>query len=141
MILLDTDSLTLIFHGNANLLRRIATLPDSEVVAISIVTRIETLRGRFEWVLKAADGGEWLRADEQLLRTEASMSRHEVLRVDPASAAKFDELREVKGLRENWPARLMLIACIALANDALLVSRNLRDFRQVPGLRVENWAD
>jgi tRNA(fMet)-specific endonuclease VapC len=31
------------------------------------------------------------------------------------------------------------IASIALVNDALLLTANLRDFRQVPGLRVENW--
>jgi len=35
----------------------------------------------------------------------------------------------------------LLIASIALANDALLVTRNLRHFRQVPNLRLENWAD
>jgi tRNA(fMet)-specific endonuclease VapC len=33
------------------------------------------------------------------------------------------------------------IADIALAQDVLLLSANLRDFRQVPGLRVENWLD
>ena len=33
------------------------------------------------------------------------------------------------------------IAAIALVNDALLLSGNLRDFRQVPGLRVENWLE
>jgi tRNA(fMet)-specific endonuclease VapC len=31
------------------------------------------------------------------------------------------------------------IAAIAIANDALLLSANLRDFEQVPGLRVEDW--
>jgi tRNA(fMet)-specific endonuclease VapC len=31
------------------------------------------------------------------------------------------------------------IAAIALTRDALLLSANLRDFRHVPGLRVENW--
>jgi tRNA(fMet)-specific endonuclease VapC len=31
------------------------------------------------------------------------------------------------------------IAAIALANDALLLSANVRDFQKVPGLRVENW--
>jgi len=31
------------------------------------------------------------------------------------------------------------IASIALVHDALLLSANLRDFRQVPGLEVENW--
>ena len=33
------------------------------------------------------------------------------------------------------------IASVALSIDAVVLSRNLRDFRQVPGLRVENWLD
>jgi predicted nucleic acid-binding protein len=35
----------------------------------------------------------------------------------------------------------MLIACICLAHDALLVTRNVDDYKGVAGLRVENWAD
>jgi predicted nucleic acid-binding protein len=35
----------------------------------------------------------------------------------------------------------LLIASITLANDAILVTRNLRHFRQVPHLQAENWVD
>ena len=35
----------------------------------------------------------------------------------------------------------LLTACIALAHDATLVTRNTRDFAVVPGLKIENWAD
>ncbi|MGH9677814.1 MAG: type II toxin-antitoxin system VapC family toxin, partial [Candidatus Acidiferrum sp.] len=35
----------------------------------------------------------------------------------------------------------LLIAAITLANRATLVTRNLRHFRVIGGLRVENWAD
>ena len=35
----------------------------------------------------------------------------------------------------------LLIASIALAHDALLVTRNIRDFQGINNLRVENWAD
>jgi tRNA(fMet)-specific endonuclease VapC len=35
----------------------------------------------------------------------------------------------------------LLIACIALANGATFATRNVRDFKLVPGLRVENWVD
>jgi tRNA(fMet)-specific endonuclease VapC len=32
------------------------------------------------------------------------------------------------------------IAAIALANDATLLTRNLSDFRKIPGLRIEDWT-
>ena len=33
------------------------------------------------------------------------------------------------------------IASICLAHDALLLTRNLKDFDGIPGLRAENWLD
>ena len=33
------------------------------------------------------------------------------------------------------------IAAIALAHDTLLLSANLRDFQQIPNLRVANWIN
>ena len=32
------------------------------------------------------------------------------------------------------------IASIALCNNALLITRNLRDFQKVPNLRAEDWT-
>jgi tRNA(fMet)-specific endonuclease VapC len=32
------------------------------------------------------------------------------------------------------------IAAIALTRDATVLTRNLKDFSRVPGLRVEDWA-
>lgn len=33
------------------------------------------------------------------------------------------------------------IASIALEYNATILTRNLQDFKRVPGLRVENWLD
>jgi tRNA(fMet)-specific endonuclease VapC len=51
-----------------------------------------------------------------------------------------DQTRQIKKLKAIGRKDL-LIACIALANRATLVTRNLRDFQAVPGLKLENWAD
>jgi tRNA(fMet)-specific endonuclease VapC len=49
-------------------------------------------------------------------------------------------LRQNKKLKKIGRPDL-LIAAITLAARGTLVTRNLKDFRLVPGLRVENWAD
>ena len=63
-----------------------------------------------------------------------------MLSFDSGAAVEFNRLRQNKKLKKIGRADL-LIAAIALGRRATLVSRNLRDFQQVPGLRVENWAD
>lgn len=63
-----------------------------------------------------------------------------MLHLDATSAARFDELRKQKKLRKIGRADL-LIAGIALAHGAKVVTRNVRHFHQVPRLIVENWAD
>ena len=57
---------------------------------------------------------------------------------DEAAARQFDDLRQQ---RLGVGTRDLKIAATALAQNALLLSANLRDFERVPGLRVENWLD
>jgi tRNA(fMet)-specific endonuclease VapC len=33
------------------------------------------------------------------------------------------------------------VAGVALAHDLIVVTRNVREFSRVPGLRVDNWYD
>jgi tRNA(fMet)-specific endonuclease VapC len=33
------------------------------------------------------------------------------------------------------------IACIVMEHDALLLTRNMKDFEKVPGLKFENWLE
>ena len=63
-----------------------------------------------------------------------------VIPIEPTSAAEFDRLRENKKLKRIGRGDL-LIAAITLAERATLVTRNVKHFRQVAGLQIENWAD
>ena len=137
MILLDTDILTLFFSGHSRVVDRHRRAADE--VAITSVTRIETLQGRFAAVLKAADGAGTLRAQEQLRHTEYELRAFRVIPFDARAAAEFDRLRQDKKLKKIGRADL-LISCIALAHRATLVTRNRRHFRPVPGLTLDDWT-
>src|SRR5438477_8251531 len=132
MIVLDTDTLTFFLRDHSGVLERMRMARDD--VAITIISRIETLQGRFASLLKAADGAELHRGQLRLEEAERALARiPKVLLVDDRVAAEFDRLRQNKKLKKIGRADL-LIAAITLANGATLDTRNLKDFRQVPGL-------
>ena len=57
MHILDTDTLTYLHAGHSRVRQRLQELDDPEV-AITVITRIEVLRGRFDFILKAATGAD-----------------------------------------------------------------------------------
>ena len=69
MHILDTDTLTHLHAGNPNVVKHLQVLSDADV-GVTIVTKIELLRGRFEYVLKASDWSGWC------MTTGARFSRH-----------------------------------------------------------------
>jgi tRNA(fMet)-specific endonuclease VapC len=136
MDLLDTDMLTLLYATHPRVQERF----DPARVATTAISRIEILQGRFASIMKAADGQQLLRAFAWLQRSEELLRQITILPIGEAAAARFEQLRQNKKLKKIGRADL-LIASIALAHGATVVTRNLRHFRQVPGLRVENWVD
>jgi tRNA(fMet)-specific endonuclease VapC len=138
MFVLDTDTLSLLLRGHARVTRRVAQA--TEEVAITLISRIEILQGRFASVLKAEDGDKLLLAQRRLVDSEEDLKRFTILAIGPAAAAEFDGLRQNKKLKKIGRDDL-LIAALTLANRATLVTRNRKDFDQVPGLKVEDWAD
>ncbi len=139
MYLLDTDTLTHLQAGHPRVVRHLHELTDPDV-GITIITKIELLRGRYDYILKATPGPELLKAQQLLSRTEAFLDLLQVILVDEAATACMDQLQGIRGLRKIGRADL-LIASIALARSAILVTRNVRHLRRVPGLTVVNWVD
>jgi tRNA(fMet)-specific endonuclease VapC len=64
------------------------------------------------------------------------LRRFSLIAFDARAADEFDLLRRLKVRIGSIDLK---IACIALVHNVLLLSANLRDFQQVPGLRVEDW--
>ena len=139
MYILDTDILSLLHAGDARLEKHKNQFDPAEVVT-TIITRIEILRGRFDFILKAADGNALLRAIAWMAKSEALLNKIAMLSVNERAADEFERLRQNSKLKKIGRADL-LIACIALANNATLVSRNLKHFKMVPGLKTSNWLN
>jgi tRNA(fMet)-specific endonuclease VapC len=67
----------------------------------------------------------------------ANYSKIPIIEFDEAAASTADTLQKSKLRLGTMDIR---IAAIALTRNALLISRNLRDFQRVPGLRTEDWT-
>lgn len=65
---------------------------------------------------------------------EVFIARVDVLPFDEAAARAYAALPFRRGSYDR------LIAAHALAADRILITNNERDFRDVPGLRIENWT-
>jgi len=139
LLVLDTDHVSALGHPSAaslNLLERIRASGDDAVT--SIVTVEEQLRGWLAEIHRLTDPHRQVAAYDQLQRRLDFFAAWTVLPWDAEAAERFVNFRR-QGVRIG--SLDLKIACITLAHDATLLSRNTADFAQVPGLRFENWLE
>jgi tRNA(fMet)-specific endonuclease VapC len=104
----------------------------------SIVNAEEQLRGWLAQINRQKTPRKQIPAYEKLQVLLRFLRPISLLAFDECAADEFDRLRRMK---VRIGSADLKIACIALVHDAILLSANLRDFRQVPGLRLENWLN
>jgi tRNA(fMet)-specific endonuclease VapC len=140
MYILDSDLFTLLEWGSGavgqRLHERIKALPESEVVT-TIITFEEQTRGWLAFQAKARTLQQQVDAYRKLKRHLNLYLHIQVLDFDMEAATKFEEL---KRLRPRIGTMDLKIAAIALTRNATVLTKNLKDFNRVPGLRAEDWA-
>lgn len=128
--LLDTNVLSVVARrGDAKLVARVmAQAP--EHLAMSVVTRGEVEFG----VLKHRPARDTLFRLRQLLELVATLP------LGPAVVTHYAAVRHALetegtpiGPNDTW------IAAHAMSEGLILLSANEREFKRVPGLKVENW--
>jgi predicted nucleic acid-binding protein len=140
MRVLDANLVTELFKANPRAVAWFNRLPADARNATATNTRFEVLKGRYASILTAADREELLLAQSRLAADDEQLQKLTVLPITGAAADHFDRLRQNRKLKQIGRPDL-LIACIALAHGATLVTRNVKDFQTIPNLRVENRAD
>ena len=138
MHLLDTNILTAFHKGNPKITAALNVL-DEPQIATTIVNQIELIQGRTDFLLKAENGDRLLYAQSLLRETEYLLAEIQIIPFNEAAAAYFDQLKQQSVLRKSGRPDL-LIASVALANRATLVTRNLKDFKNVPNLKPAQYS-
>ncbi len=140
MVVLDTDHLSVLDWPTnpeaERLVARLRALAPEEVTA-TIVSFEEQMRGWLAILAKAKTMAKQVEAYERLGRQLDTYRGMRLLPFDERAAAEFQRLRKLK-LRVGTMD--LKVAAIVLVHNATLLSRNLRDFEQVPDLKVEDWT-
>lgn len=137
MFILDTDHATFYQQGHASLHRHLMDISPNQI-ATTVITYEEQVSGRLAVVRRAQEPQKRVKAFFWLQQTLAFFCDMSVLPFDEAAAKEFQKLRELK-LRIGTQDQL--IASIVLANNGTLLTRNRRDFEQIPELRFEDWSN
>jgi tRNA(fMet)-specific endonuclease VapC len=139
MILLDTDHLSVLRDGrhslHAHLKAKLAASGDNQIFP-TVVSLEEQMRGWLAEIKRRKKVQDLVPIYGKLAELVAFYNDWRIIPFDDAAASLYVEMRSAK---IRVAAQDLKIACIARANDALLLSANLTDFQQVPGLRVEDW--
>ena len=140
MIVLDTDHISLLQKANnpdgERLRVRLRAVP-AEEQATTIISYEEQTRGWLAYLGRGTSLAHQIDAYRRLGRQLENFCGIRVLAFDERAAVEFQRLRQA---RIRIGTMDLKIAAIALAQQATLLSRNVRDFRRVPGLQVEDWT-
>jgi tRNA(fMet)-specific endonuclease VapC len=136
MYVLDTDLLTLVEEGNPEVSRRLL-LHLAGDVAVTVLTVEEQLGGWYAELRRAKSADRLARAYRRLADTVRFLSHLQILTYDEPAMQRFEEFRKHKIRIGRTDLR---IAATVLEHGAILVTRNSRDFKQIPGLQLEDWS-
>lgn len=132
---LDTNAIRAFLDRDIRVVARVSTI-DPATLFVSIVSFEETTRGQDATLNRQLDEAQLIRAYADLSRTLAYFAAVNVLAYD-AEAARHDA--DLRATLRRMSTKDRRIAAIARSRGCTLVTRNVVDFRDVPGLALEDW--
>jgi tRNA(fMet)-specific endonuclease VapC len=140
MIILDTDHVSLLQHPDGvealRLISRLTASADQDVCT-TVITVEEQMRGWLQVIARYRDIQLQTAYYDKLIEFVRFFSRWQICSLGNAAVEAHRELQR-RNLR--LASTDMKIAAICMAENAILLSRNLRDFQRIEGLRVEDWT-
>jgi tRNA(fMet)-specific endonuclease VapC len=136
LYVLDTDTLQLFQDENPTVISHVRTVAPGDL-ATSVVTVEEQLSGWFAQLRQAKRAERLAWAYRRLATTVGFLARILIVDFDERAIHRCEQLEKLKLKVRKMDLR---IAATELEHGAVLVTRNVRDFQLVPGLRIEDWS-
>ena len=136
LYVLDTDILTLYQAGHPTVIQHVQRCP-ADQLAVSVISVEEQLTGWYTKLRRAKKRDQLARAYQRLAQAVNFLAHLRILSFPEPSIERYENLRAV---HRHIGKNDLRIAAIVLAQAAILITRNLQDFRQVPGLDIEDWS-
>jgi tRNA(fMet)-specific endonuclease VapC len=136
---IDTDHATFLENSDSACLKRLAEI-DPTVIALTAVTVEERVQGWMNSIRQASAPKQAMKlswAYKGLRSTVQYLAKFQIVDWTQEASDQFLEMRQ-QGVRIG--TQDLRIASIALSLKAIVVTRNRRDFSQVPGLVIEDWT-
>lgn len=137
--ILDTDHASLFLAGNTAIVA--AVNKHYKDVAIAVVTVQELFNGWVGRLNNPAQAKKLTLLYTKLWETTDFIKVITVLNFDKEAEDCYNMLKNSsKELAKNKIEKDLRIASIALTKNATVVTRNHKDFSQIPNLKLEDWS-
>lgn len=140
MIILDTDCLSLMERArildSSGLRKELEKFHEDDIFT-TIISFEEQMRGWLAVIARCKTPEDEIFGYEMLHKLLENYRNTQVLGYDEAAVVEFVKLKAAKIRVGTMDLK---IAIIAIANNAILVTRNLVDFERIPGLNIQDWT-
>lgn len=133
--ILDTDMLSLLQEGHPRICERAKDQPQQDL-AISVISVEEQLSGWYT-LLRRSKKSNLAWAYRRLSENVRFLSHLQIIGFDEAAIERYERLLKLKLNVRKMDLR---IAAIVVESDATLVTRNVRDFKRIPGHAYIDWT-
>ncbi|MGA9382271.1 MAG: type II toxin-antitoxin system VapC family toxin [Phormidium sp.] len=134
--ILDTDCLTLWQNEHPVVKQRINQVNYQEI-AIAVISVEEQMRGWLNIIRQSSQSDRLIWAYKGLQDGVEFFQQVNVLEFDQDAYTCYTELLRQ---RIRIGTQYLRIGAIAISRNAILVTRNRRDFEKIPGLVFEDWT-
>jgi tRNA(fMet)-specific endonuclease VapC len=134
--LIDTDTFSLYLQHNPAVVGAMVRHLSDQIV-VSVITVQEIWNGWANVIARAKTPDQVAAAYSRLTDTLNELRNWVVETFSRDAVVRYSSLKKQK---LNVGSNDLKIASIAIETGAIIVTKNLRDFARIPGVKVEDWS-